>query len=286
MTTHHKPGDLLTSQDSTGPVPQWQAVAGSLLPDLSGAAAAAAKPATTTTPSTTLYEVIPGATSSICIADLHQDGLGDCFLISSIGELALTDPAAIQNMIKLNSNGTETVTLYEEASGKLPVPGYVGAYKPVQETVTNTFDPNSVNSGSTQDVLNGVKEIWPQVIEKAVAQLNGGYSAIASGGYPFIAQEELTGVQASWLYLPQQSLTLTALAGYVKAGDMINFDTVGNPNGYGLYGGHSYMFEGLNTANGGSVTLGNPWGVDQPTGAIPLSQLNKYFVQVDIGHHG
>ena len=37
--------------------------------------------------------------------------------ISSIGELALNHPAAITNMIHVNANGTETVTLYTAANG-------------------------------------------------------------------------------------------------------------------------------------------------------------------------
>jgi Calpain family cysteine protease len=238
------------------------------------------------TPSMALYLTEPGTTTAISVADLHQDGLGDCFLISSIGELALTDPAAISAMIKANSNGTETVTLHVEANGKLPVPGYSGAFKSVTETVTNSFDPNAVNSAAGQDVINGVKEIWPQVIEKAVAELNGGYNAIAGGGYPFVAMDELTGVAATWLYLPQQALTLSALQGYIKAGDMLTFDTVAHPTGYNLVGGHSYMFEALNgSGSTATVTLGNPWGVDQP-GAIPLSKLAGNIIQVDIGHHG
>jgi hypothetical protein len=254
-------------------------------PSTPAASAVASIVAAATPAPTALYIEQPGATTAISLADLHQDGLGDCFLISSIGELALTDPSAIQNMIKQNGDGTETVTLHTEANGKLPVPGYVGAFKTVTETVTNVFASNSVNSGSGQDVYNGIKETWPQVLEKAVAQLDGGYAAIANGGYPFVAMEELAGVQATWLYLPQQSLSLTALQSYVKAGDMLTFDTISNPTGYNLVGGHSYMFEGLSTAGGTpTITLGNPWGTDQPA-AIPLSKLASDFIQVDIGHH-
>ena len=244
-------------------------------------AAAAIKPA--------LYLTEPGNTVAISPNDLHQDGLGDCFLISSIGELAMTNAASITNMIKVNANGTETVTLYEEASGKLPVPGYTGAFKAVTEVVNNLFNSSSVNSGATQDVVNGVKEIWPQVIEQAVAQLNGGISAISSGGYPFVAMEELTGKQASWLFQPASSMTasqlFTQIQGYIKAGDMLTFDTPSSPTGYNLVGGHCYMFDGLSGSGASaSVTLLNPWGVDDPSSAIPLSKLAGNICQIDIGH--
>jgi hypothetical protein len=288
MTTHHHrhaatlpdtaPTPVFLPQATDATAPAGAQMVDSLRLLVSHATAAS-------TAKTALYLTEPGNTSAISVSDLHQDGLGDCFLISSIGELALTDPSAIQNMIKVNSNGTETVTLHEDANGKLPVPGYTGAYKTVTETVTNNFSSLSVNSGANQDVVNGVKEIWPQVIEEAVAQLNGGYNAIANGGYPFVAMEELTGVQATWIYQPAGTLTLSMLQGYVKAGDMLTFDTPSSPKGYNLVGGHSYMFDGLSTANGGTVTLLNPWGTDQPA-AIPLSALNGNIIQIDIGHHG
>jgi len=244
-----------------------------------GSAAAAA---------TALYIISPNDTVAISPNDLHQDGLGDCFLISSIGELAMTHAASVQNMIQVNSNGTETVTLYEDANGKLPVPGYTGAFKAVTEVVTNSFNPNSVNSAAGQDVVNGVKEIWPQVIEQAVAQLNGGISAIANGGYPFVAMEELTGKAATWIYQPATSMTgaqlFSQLSADVKANDMLTFDTTSSPTGFNLVGGHCYMFDGM-TGSGASatVTLLNPWGTDQP-GKIQLSQLAGNICQIDVGH--
>jgi len=238
---------------------------------------------------TALYLTEPGDTVAISPNDLHQDGLGDCFLISSIGELAMTHASSITNMIKVNANGTETVTLYEEASGALPTPGYTGAFKAVTEVVNNVFNANSVNSAAGQDVVNGVKETWPQVIEQAVAQLNGGISAIANGGYPFVAMEELTGKAATWIYNPASTMTgaqlFSTLSADVKAGDMLTFDTPSNPSGFNLVGGHCYMFDGM-TGSGSSatVTLLNPWGTDEP-GKIQLSQLAGNICQIDVGHY-
>jgi len=263
--------------------PDFVAAGGGVLWESGKAAGGAAAMA-----ATALYIINPGDTVAISPNDLHQDGLGDCFLISSIGELAMTHAASIQNMIKVNANGTETVTLYEDANGKLPAPGYSGAFKPVTEVVTNSFNPNSVNSAAGQDVVNGVKEIWPQVLEQAVAQLNGGISAIANGGYPFVAMEELTGKAATWIYQPATSMTgaqlFSQLTADVKADDMLTFDTTADPTGFNLVGGHCYMFDGI-TGSGASatVTLLNPWGTDQP-GKIQLSQLSGNICQIDVGH--
>jgi hypothetical protein len=139
-----------------------------------------------------LYLTEAGNTNAISYTDINQDGIGDCFLVSPIGEIAMLKPTFISNMIHANADGTETVALYEGSTGRLPNFGTT-AFKPVTETVTNVFASDSVNSGATQDVVGKSKEIWAQVIEKAVAQLNGGYSQIQYGGYPTVAMEELTG---------------------------------------------------------------------------------------------
>jgi hypothetical protein len=228
-----------------------------------------------------LYLTEPGTTAAISVSDLFQGQIGDCFLISSIGELALTDPSAITNMIHLNANGTETVTLYSAKNGA--VPGYFAtSYKADPITVTNSFPTYSVDNGATQDVVNGVKEIWPQVLEKAVATLDGGYGAIANGGNPMIAMEELTGKMATYL-MPSQ-VTASVLQGLITAKDMIVMDTSVSNSTYNLVGDHAYMFEKM-IGSGASamVQLGNPWGYDQPT-LIPVSALSKAFVEVDIGH--
>jgi hypothetical protein len=250
--------------------------------DVSASVALHATLGASTAQTMTLYLTEAGDSSAISVNDLHQGQIGDCFLISSIGELALNDPTAISNMIHVNANGTETVTLHEAANGQL-ASWNTTAFRTVTETVTNVFPNYAVNNGATQDVLGNQKEIWPQVLEKAVAQLDGGYSDISNGGSPLVAMETLTGHATS--YTQPAALTLTALLADVKAGDLIVMDTPNSnslPNG--LVGDHAYMFEGVTgTGSSAMVHLGNPWGFDQPT-AISFSQLSKGIAEVDIGH--
>jgi len=248
------------------------------------ASAAAAKAVPTPPPPLVqvLYLTEAGETGAINVADINQGEMGDCYLLSSIGEIALLKPAFISNMIHVNANGTETVTLYEASNGSLPT-WATAALKPVLETVTNVFPGDAVNNGATQDVLKNQKEIWPQVLEKAYATLDGGYAAIGNGGSPVVAMEELTGHAAS--FMSPASLTLASLVSFVSAGDMIVMDTRASgalPNN--LVNDHAYMFDGV-TGSGASATvhLLNPWGFDQPS-AVLLSQLSKGIAEVDIGH--
>nr|WP_321986528.1 C2 family cysteine protease [uncultured Lichenicoccus sp.] len=233
-------------------------------------------------PTPTLYLTETGTSTPISVADINQGQLGDCYLLSSIGEIAILKPSFISGMIHLNSNGTEAVTLYEGVNGRLPSVGTT-TYKTVTETVNNSFPIGCVNNGATQDVLGNQKEIWPQVLENAYASLNGGYGVIGAGGSPIIAMQELTGHAAS--SMAPASLTLAALQGDVLAGDLIVMDTFGKSGlSNSLVEDHAYMFDGVTgTGTAATLKLLNPWGMDQPT-PILLSQLSKNFAEVDVGH--
>src|SRR5580704_11452383 len=50
-----------------------------------------------------------GPSGAPTIQDVNQGYLGDCYFLSSLGEVALQDPAAIENMISANGNGTYSV---------------------------------------------------------------------------------------------------------------------------------------------------------------------------------
>lgn len=229
---------------------------------------------------TALYLQETGDSAAISVNDLHQGQIGDCFLIASIGELALNRPASITNMIRANANGTETVTLYTDKNGHVAGFGAT-VFKAVSVTIDNTFPTYSVNNAASQDVVKGTKEIWPQVLEKAIATLDGGYSAIANGGNPMIAMQELTGHSATFMSPAQ--LSMQALQSFMAAGDLIVMDTANAALPFNLVGSHAYMFEKLSVVSGQQmVQMGNPWGTAQPA-LVPFAQLSKAFVEVDIG---
>ncbi len=245
------------------------------------AAASAATGAASSGLTQVLYLQEAGNTSPISVTDINQGQMGDCYLLSSIGEIVLFHPSLISQMIQANADGTETVTLWLAANGSIPTYGTT-AYKADAITVTNTFPSNSVNNGASQDVSNGQKEIWVQVLEKAVATLYGGYNGIANGGIPSISMEELTGnaAMSTWA----GGISLQQLQTDIAAGDLITFDTQDAATlPYGLYGDHAYMFQSLSTVNGTvMVNLLNPWGFYNPS-PVPFSMLTSVFNEVDVG---
>ncbi len=229
--------------------------------------------------SNVLYLTEPGDSNAISVNDIHQGSIGDCFLLSAIGEIARVNPNFIKSMIHDNGNGSQTITL-----DKVQGLSVLGA---TQVKVTDVFDSRGVNGGPTQDVVGNQKEIWVQVLEKGVATLddgvNGSLTPISYGGSPVQAMEQLTGKAAGWM--SPSSLTLSTLVSMVNANDLIVFDTKNSSSlPYGLVGNHAYMFEGIvGSGSTAAVHLGNPWGFDQPQN-VPLSALSKSFAEVDYGH--
>ena len=50
-----------------------------------------------------------GARNGPSLDDINQGMVGDCYFVSALGEVAMQDPAAIENMITENSNGSYAV---------------------------------------------------------------------------------------------------------------------------------------------------------------------------------
>ena len=119
--------------------------------------------------------------------DINQGYLGDCYLLSSLAEVAKQNPSIIQSMITDNGNNTYGVRFYINGSAQ-----YV--------TVNNAL----ANGGS---IFNHATGDWASLIEKAYAQIqasgvitgtSGGnygnsFSTVGNGGFPAFALEEITG---------------------------------------------------------------------------------------------
>jgi Calpain family cysteine protease len=199
--------------------------------------------------------------------DVNQGYLGDCYFLSSLGEIALTDPSAIESMITNNGNGTYGVRFmvngqpdYVTVNSELPVmgAGYQWA------------------NGSTLEFANGNADDWVALIEKAYAQLNAQTNAphgmelnSASDSYEGIAAGSasaltlLTGQSVTDYALnPRDSASalasiMSSVASSWSAGEEVLMSTPASSNG-NLVGDHMYMITGVNAAND-TFTIQNPW---------------------------
>lgn len=186
--------------------------------------------------------------------DINQGDMGDCWVLSGLGAIAMTNPQLLESHIHANANGTYTVTLYQNG-------------KPVQITVTDTVPYNSKAGWDYPYAhdLNG-NDQWAMIYEKAYAELEGGYQNI-EGGYGDVSMSVLTG-QPGYRTDPSQ-ISLARIADLRSQGYAF---TAGTDSGGGemedsgrLVTSHEYMVEGVDTAHQ-TITLLNPWGAE---GAAP-----------------
>ena len=200
--------------------------------------------------------------------DVSQGYLGDCYFLSSLGEVALQDPTAIENMITNNGNGTYGVRFYVNGQAdyvtvneQLPVMG--GGYRWA--------------NGSTLEFANSTTDNWVALVEKAYAQLNAqtnaphgmdlnsasdSYAGIAAGTGSALTMITDQQESAIGLYSGESSSALASVLSSVtssfKAGEEVLMSTSNSSSG-NLVVDHMYMVTGVN-ATTGALTIQNPWG--------------------------
>lgn len=218
----------------------------------------------------------------VAMNDIKQGGIGDCYLMATLGAVAHQDPQAIKNMIRENRDGTYTVTFKERLPFSNPP-----AYNDRKITVTPDF-PGGIggnqHAGPGDLDTKGFREIWPLVIEKAYAQYKGGYAEIGRGDKPHYMMELITGRPAVsdpdredfsgiGVGKPIGQYGMSKFSFDDVANDLRNgksvvlgtSDAVGTSM-YGLRGKHAYTVESAYTDADGKqwLKLYNPWGNNHP----------------------
>jgi Calpain family cysteine protease len=218
-----------------------------------------------------------GASGSPTYQDVNQGYLGDCYFLSSLGEVALKDPSAIENMISANGNGTYSVRFfvngqpdYVTVNSQLPV---MGGYEWA--------------NGSQLEFANGKTDDWVALVEKAYAQLNAqtnaphgmelnsasdSYAGITAGNgsaLTLVTDQPETGTS---LYTNESTSALGSilanLASSFSAGEEVLMSTPWNSSG-NLVADHMYMVTGVNAATG-ALTIHNPWNTAY-SGSLSMS---------------
>ncbi len=135
-------------------------------------------------------------------SDVAQGGLEDCYLMAGIGAVAAANPKAVMDLFSPHTPNQKSyqVSLYLPDAQKkltrhtvrvdtsLPSVGKRPAYALAERKVSAHQAP-----------------LWPALIEKAYAQLMGGYTAIGDeGGMLTTAMSMLTGIEAKAEAIPAQ----------------------------------------------------------------------------------
>ena len=123
----------------------------------------------------------------VSASDIRQGSLGDCYLLSAMSVVAHARPELLKKIFHPDSRTYRSDGLYTMM--------FYSAKQPVVITVDDQFMCKSTTRQHAFVKLsndeNGVREIWPLLLEKAYAKMYGSYSAI-EGGQVGRALEQLT----------------------------------------------------------------------------------------------
>lgn len=235
-------------------------------------------------PLTTLGE---GDCEEIALNDIDQGQTGDCYLLSSMGALAKSNP-------KLFDGESEDSVIKKEGEN------YVVTFYPRLDRNTDkrtkveiTVTPEILTDASGRPIYQGQAdgELWAIIIEKAYAQMLGGYDNI-EGGTPSEALATITGKEAKTIdpkFYKNEDL-ITRLFEALDKNQPVTFSSSGNdenpiqillPNTANttqtLFEGHAYT---LDRVQNDSIFLYNPHG--QKHLEITPSQVKTFFSHITI----
>lgn len=198
-------------------------------------------------------------------ADVNQGGLGDCYFLASLAEVALKDPNAITSMFIVNGDATYTVRFYQGAKAQ---------YVTVDSQLPTDANGYLVFDGMGRQANSASNELWVELAEKAYVQMNemgwirpsswgGGqnkYTGI-SGGCMYMALAQITGRATVAFTSTASSGGFNTVVAAFDAGESICFGSKDYPLSSSVVGNHAYAVVGY-SATAQTITLFNPWGIN------------------------
>jgi hypothetical protein len=214
--------------------------------------------------------------------DIIQGNLNDCFLMSSMGAIALTHPELLENMIEVLPDGRYKVKFYDKKCVTVFGPCH---YKEHYVIVDGDFGDKHCKPG---DAIEGTQEAWTMIIEKAYLQWQKENNLPIDLPSPAVALSAITGKDCANYCMPQ--ISMDDLYKSFKRGDAITagsrwqtdqtrpheyFDRDIDPN-HRIIEGHVYFITGVDPISN-TVTLQNPWGPQYPPITMPFEDYQKCF---------
>jgi hypothetical protein len=217
--------------------------------------------------------------------DVRQGQVGDCYLVASLAEAALVDPAIITSMFIVNGDGTYTVTFYNYGQAE---------YVTVDSFLSTNGSGNLIYASRGQHYLDAGNELWVALAEKAYVQANqfgwirpglpgngqNAYSAI-DGGYIATALGHVSGQTTIAFASASTAANFTTMVNAFDAGELVAFASKSTTApGSGIVGAHAYAVVGYDlTAQ--TVTLYNPWGPEYGLLTLTWAEIGESFSYFD-----
>ncbi|MGN8246995.1 C2 family cysteine protease [Cellulomonas soli] len=222
------------------------------------------------------HELFVGTASA---TDVSQGYIGDCWYMMSMMAVAQADPDVIREAITVNANGTYTVRLYPD-----------GQAVDVTVTPEMVLMPDGSPAFAANDGGDPPYELWPMVLEKALALQYGDYEDI-EGGWPKDGLTLLTG-RASQSH-DVDELGISELAQVLDDGGAVGLSSLttgdaktspyyqSDKGDDRLHANHAYYLQSVDVSNG-TVTVVNPWGIaGYPPITMAYDDFVRAFRQVD-----
>ncbi len=247
------------------------------------------------------YEQVEGepVVDGVSPDDISQGQIGDCWYIASLMAVAQANPSVIEGAIQDNGNGTYTVRLYKDGS-------------PVYVTVTSDQVVEGDQSQPSFARSTDSRELWPSIMEKALAAYEGSYGAI-EGGWTRDGMSVLTGNKSSEMGGDYTAADMRekldsghaiGLGSKAKPDDSIRpeeypdplyrpgaTDSRGNKLPDRLHYNHAYYVQSVdlgdpNDPSDDTVTIVNPWGVGYDPITLPFEDFKANFREVAVNRAG
>jgi Calpain family cysteine protease len=223
------------------------------------------------------------------MTDINQGDDGDCWFLAGLGAVGMIDPQLLQQHVRVNPNGTYTVTFYRDG-------------QPIEITVTDDV-PNGTkgNAGVQPYAHPGTPPAdWAMIYEKAYAEFRGGYSHI-DGGWGDTAIADLTGQHATRQSPGDYSLAQIedrlhqgyAITTGSNSSDAPWWEFWSHPDRIDnnqVVTNHEYFVQQVDTsAHPPTITIVNPWGSN---GGAPHrvtlteDEWHHYFGEVSMAQVG
>lgn len=212
----------------------------------------------------------------ILTEDVVQGGLGDCYFLSSIAALAET-PSKIKKLFKnisFNNQGYFEVIIYLHGE---PISVFVDDYFVFRQENKENQNEKPVYTLAFSKINPKTNNIWPIILEKVWAKLNGSFENINKGTCTDVFEVFSPAPFITYYHNVHQDKIFDAIKSAKSKGFIVNCD-ISAPNSssqlsklkeIGLISNHSYKvletaeITGIKGEKTQLLKIKNPWGTNE-----------------------